>query len=111
MNIFTEQPKTKEDYIREVRSGLVKTNQSAFKRVALAIQAGVDAIYNNSNYTPQEFLDSYGTEAAELYAATEAAATMLMTIDPSYQMPVTGHTPAVINEDSTVTAGELIIED
>lgn len=98
---------------------LTNRNNARIKKIALNIYRTMqnrhesvwDMIWNNKDgLTPQEVLDSFGPDAAELFLFSSNIQTMLATAGAGYS-PVDTPNEFTVNPDGTVTIGDVRVID
>jgi hypothetical protein len=86
----------------EARDRIVTVSDGALGLLKLSIKTGFDSIWNNPDATPQEVLDTFGTEACILFDASSKTQEFIKSLDPNYT-PLVPNKEFTINEDGTVT--------
>lgn len=106
MNIFkTTEPDI--DYLAETIKEIVNTNAVSLNMLERAHRRNFNAIWFNDRFSPQEIIDSFGTDVKDLFIASKATQDYIKAFNPEYEylIPPRAFT---INEDGTVTIGELL---
>ncbi len=80
---------------------------SQFRSLLSSFKSSFASVWSNPNLTPQQVMDAFGTDAAQLFVLAGATVTMLNTILPGTlaladYMPPYSYT---VNQDGTVTIG------
>ncbi len=109
MSIITiaNENETQQDIVASVKDRIVANSTGMFQRMKQEHARIFNMLWNNPKATPQEILDEYGIEAAELFAFSLQIQTMATSIDPGYVALVPPY-EYTINGDGTVTVGEKI---
>jgi len=78
-------------------------NTQTLMMLKMGVRQSFDAVWNAPD--PQAVLDQFGTSAAQLFQASNAAQQLIKALDPSWEelVPPTEFT---VNEDGTVTISE-----
>jgi len=97
--------KSKEDLIREAKSRVASLSDNALIILRQTVKGCFDDVWNNSEYTPQEFLNSCGTDASKLFIASAKTQQLIKALDPTYEYLISPK-QVTINEDGTVTVLE-----
>ena len=109
MSIITiaNENETQQDIVASVKNRIVGMSTSMFRRMKQEHARIFNLLWNNSKATPQEILNEYGVDAAELFSFSLQIQTMATSIDPSYVALVPPY-KFTINGDGNVTVGDKI---
>jgi len=107
MGILDKKVATQEEKIHDLRQEVLKVSTRMYNKMERQHQQLWDLIWENSSgLTPQEVLDEYGTDAKDFFIISESIQTLLVQVRPTYTVLETPNL-YVINEDGTITVGEL----
>jgi len=105
MSIIKE-PKTHEEKI-QARKELIKHRCSRLYSTMASKHAQIfGLIWGDLDITEQEIFTAFGEEAGDLFEMSLGVQSLLNTVDPEYE-PIQATHNYTINEDGTVTVGEL----
>ena len=106
-NVPTEPTEpTTEQLVARTNTRIKKVSLNIYKTILNRHESVWEMIWDNSNgLTPQEVLDSFGSDAAELFLFSSNIQTMLAAAGAGY-VPVETPNEFVVNGDGTVTVGE-----
>jgi hypothetical protein len=107
MSIFDTKEPTKAQRLTELRNDMAKSNRIMLERLQETLESGFDTVWNNEEFTPTEILDSYGTDAVQLFQASAALQTVIAQLDPEFA-PLATPNEVTVNPDGTVTVGDPI---
>jgi len=109
MSIITiaNENETQQDIAAGVKDRIVANSTGMFRRMKQEHARIFNLLWNNPKATPQEILDQYGTDAAELFSFSLQIQTMAKAIDPGY-VPLVSPYEYTINRDGTITVGDKI---
>ncbi len=96
--MFIENKKT----VADIVSDLKRTTGDSYSSIKNQHYLMFQTIWNNHDFTPEEILAQFGTEAKELFVVSSLTQQLLQTIDPSYE-PLVPPKSFIINSDGTVT--------
>ena len=107
MGILDKKVATQEEKIHDLRQEVLKVSTRMYNKMERQHQQLWDLIWENSSgLTPQEVLDEYGTDASSFFIISESIQTLLVQVRPTYTVLETPNL-YVINEDGTVTVGDV----
>jgi hypothetical protein len=103
VSIYDIPVRTDEEKLRDIKRHIAS---SAFMIQQINMQhlTAFNNIWNNPDFTPQQVLDSFGTDAARLFSDSSATQTFLAAVLDGYE-PLTPTAAYTINNDGTVTVG------
>ena len=102
---------TTEQLIARTNSRIKKVSLNIYKTMENRHESVWDLIWNNKDgLTPQEILDSFGSDAAELFLFSGSIQAMLASAGAGY-VPVETPNEFVVNGDGTVTVGDPRVID
>jgi hypothetical protein len=104
---ITNESEVQQDKAVLVKKRIVDMSTNMFKRMKQEHARIFNMLWNNPKASPQEILDEYGTDAAELFSFSLQIQTMAKAIDPTYVRLVSPY-EYTINPDGTVTIGDKI---
>lgn len=98
---FTEEQKKQLEFkrISDSRKNAVISHIGAY-------ETALNDFWNNSILTPQEICNALGSEAIELFQASELSYQYIKALMPSYERP-SAPMRVIINEDGTATIAPL----
>lgn len=100
MSIFV--PPTQINLPLQEAQNLSTKNMIALDMLKRNYEDAFNCLWHNPNATPQEILDVYGSNAAQLFLVSRDTALFIKSVDPTYEPPVLPK-EFTINPDGTVT--------
>jgi len=91
--------------IEQHKQNITIKNQKLYKRIKNEHSKIFDMIWNTRDITPQEVLDSFGTDAQDLFTFSSSIQTLLSQVDSNY-VALVPPMEYEINENGTVTVIE-----
>lgn len=90
------------DKLKELVIHLKGINKALYDYIDASHKGGFDLLWNNSNFTAQEILNEFGSDAVQLFILSKAIQQLLKAANPNYValVPPKEYT---INEDGTIT--------
>lgn len=107
MSIFQEEQLTQEEKLRAIKNEIARFNTRTLSIFKERYLKSLELVWGNKKASPQDILDSYGTSAVELFVTSNAVADFIKSVDPLFEKPIPPY-EYTINEDGTVTVGDLI---
>jgi 3-methyladenine DNA glycosylase Tag len=102
---------TQEQKINRLKAEIIKKNSRLYKKIKREHKNLFNMIWESEEVSPQEILDSFGTDAESLFVYSISMQTLLAQVNSEY-VPLETPNEYVINEDGTVTVGEeKIVEE
>ena len=96
---------TQEEKIEKHKADIIKKNNKLYNRMKREHQTLFNMIWSDELLSPQEVLDSFGTDAVDLFTFSSKIQELLEQVDSSY-VALVPPMPYVINEDGSVSVGE-----
>ena len=93
--------------VSDTTNAMKVANTKAYLELKNAVIGGFRNVWNNPNYTPQQVLNNWGTDAVSLFNFSYLAQ-QILAVDPSWKM-LTPPVPCTLNEDGTVTVNPVTI--
>lgn len=102
-NNFIPTPATAEVEVARIKN----TTTNVYRLMEAHHKQAFRLVWENPNFTPQEILASFGTDAVALFQLSYSLQQILKTANPDYNLLIPDHN-VTFNEDGTVTVGEKI---
>lgn len=99
--------KTQEELLKDHAIGISELRDTHINTVKMQYQQSFDLVWN-SMYAPQAVFDMYGNEAVQLFVEANKTIGYILQLDSSYSPPMPKY-EYTLNEDGTVTVGDLIV--
>ena len=99
--------KTQAEIVTQVKGRMVKLASGLYAQTVSQHTRLFQQLWKSPKVTPQEILDEYGTDAAQLFAFSAQLQALALGINPDYE-PLVSPYEYIINPDGTVTVGEKI---
>lgn len=107
MDIFLPPELTQEQKAILEAQRIVAFNKDFLENIIINHKNGFDMVWNNTNATPQEILNVFGTNAYKLFEASFAVQQLITEIKPDYA-PLVPPRTYTINQDGTVVVDEIV---
>jgi len=99
--------RTQAENVTLVKGFMVKLASGLYHQTVSQHARLFQQFWENRKVSPQEILDEYGTDAAQLFAYSSQLQALAKGINPDYE-PLVPPYAFTINRDGTVTVGEKI---
>jgi hypothetical protein len=103
MSIYDIPEETRDEKLRNLMRGIA-SSKNVIQHLDGQHRGAFNQIWNNEEFTPQEIMDAYGTNAAKLFIDSSATQNFLAVVLEGY-VPLVPPQPFTINQDGTVTIG------
>jgi hypothetical protein len=103
----TTEDKTQAEKVTRIKGSMVKLASGIYRQTVMLHTRLFNQLWKNPKASPQEILDEYGTEAAQLFSFSSQLQAMALGINPAYE-PLVSPYEFTINSDGTVTVGDKI---
>ena len=100
--MLTQPTQTKEQVLQANQVAMQNIIYKEVGDMQTNIRSLFDLVWNSQDYTAQEMLDLWGTNAVSLFQAVQYATQIVQLVNPLYQPPTVPQT-FQINADGTVT--------
>jgi adenine specific DNA methylase Mod len=106
--MFNIPEKTKEDNIKDVAREIEKSSQEAVENAKVGYKRAFDMLWHTTDdITPQDVCDEFGNNAYKLFENAMKWINLIQQFDPAWVYPPAPY-EFTVNEDGTVTIGDLI---
>jgi 3-methyladenine DNA glycosylase Tag len=96
---------TQEQNINRLKAEIITKNSRLYRKMKREHRDLFNKIWKSEEVSPQEILDSFGTDAVSLFVYSSAIQTLLSQVDNTYT-PMVPPSEYIINPDGTVTVVE-----
>lgn len=100
---------TRQELLRQRVSQIKQYIKVSQERHEADQKTAFDRIWNDVEFTPQEIIAEFGTDAAELFIKSVTNETCIKQINPSWEM-MSAPYAVNLNADGSVTVGECIAQ-
>lgn len=99
-----------EDTAKAAALTISRRIERLYATIARELDISANLVWNNPNVTPSQIFNELGTEGSKLFSLSSALVNLANTANPG--QPITLNIPYeyTINEDGSVTAGNLIVQ-
>jgi hypothetical protein len=110
MSILTQTPQTESDSekLQRISKTVNIMSSRTYNDLARVQKLGIDLIWNNKEFTPQQVIDSLGDDAAKIFAVHGKLTDYLMTISA---LDGVEYIPALPTNAFTVDDGKITVTD
>lgn len=107
-NTIQPSPPTREQILSFIRDRILRTAVTSFKTISEIQKTGIDLVWNNPQFTPQEIVDALGEDAIKIFQYHGELTDYLTSIAA---LDGVEYVPAKPSNAFSVVDGKIVISD